>query len=761
MIRLGYAGGTRTHQRDLGVAIEAIAQLLEEYPECRLVLYRDREGGRPLVDIEEFPALLTLADRIEWRSFRPLSELPEEMARFDINLAPLEFGNPYCEAKSELKFFEAALVDVPTIASPTGPFRRALEHGKTGFLAATTDDWYAYGKRLIEDPELRGRVGREAYNDVLARFGGTARRTQFGRVVAQLCGGIEAAHAFALDSQLAGKRCLRPAIFPCETVLERDGLGKADVTVVIPLYNYDKYAVEALDSVREQTLPALDLIVVDDCSTDRSLSVVVDWVKKNAGRFNRVCVLKNRSNFGLAVSRNSGFDAADTPYVLPLDPDNKLLPQCCAILLNTIRASGAAFAYSTIRQFGEGDGLVSSAGYDGQRLVGGNYIDAMALVSKEAWATIGGYHHIEVVGWEDYDFWCRLAEHGLVGAWHSDVLALYRVHGTSMLRTHTMVPGNHRRLLEDFAARHPWLSLTAEAQHLQRPTAAVSASERPEFRRLRKLLPLLRCPETKQRLTFDETGNALASVDGRRRWPIVDGRPVLSPQLSSPEIRSVDHISNPLPDNATEMIRNASGLVLNLSAGGTAQKFEHVVEVEYAIFRHTDIVGDAHQLPFDDETFEAVVVMNAFEHYRDPARVATELYRILKTGGRILVHTAFMQPLHERPWHFFNCTRYGLEEWFKAFDTELLRVSDNFCPNHSVAWLASEAEAALRSDVSSQSAEAFSSARFGQFAEMWRDPSKRTGPLWDNFSRLSQRSQEVTAAGFEFVGRKPQGRSRV
>jgi SAM-dependent methyltransferase len=226
--------------------------------------------------------------------------------------------------------------------------------------------------------------------------------------------------------------------------------------------------------------------------------------------------------------------------------------------------------------------------------------------------------------------------------------------------------------------------------------------------------------------------------------------------LSSSEIRNIDHVSNSLPDNATELIRGASGPVLNLSAGGTARKFEHVVEVEYAIFRHTDIVGDAHQLPFDDDTFEAVVVMNAFEHYRDPAKVATELHRILKPGGRVLIHTAFIQPLHERPWHFFNCTRYGLEEWFKAFETEVLRVSDNFSPGHSVAWLASEAEAALRSDISAQSAEAFSAAHLGQFAEMWRDPSKRTGPLWDNFYRLGQTSKEVTAAGFEFVGRKPQ-----
>jgi SAM-dependent methyltransferase len=405
--------------------------------------------------------------------------------------------------------------------------------------------------------------------------------------------------------------------------------------------------------------------------------------------------------------------------------------------------------------------LIGTEEYDAQRFVGGNYVDAMALVAKEAWAAVGGYFRIQVAGWEDYDFWCRLAEHGLFGTRYSDVLALYRVHGASMLRTHTMVPVNRGRLVDEFTARHPWVSLAAEEHVPELPMQTVRVSERPEFSRLRTLLPLLRCPETRQRLTLDETASALASVDGRRRWPIVDGRPVLSPQSSTPEIRSIDHVSNPLPDNATELIRTARGPVLNLSAGGTARKFEHVVEVEYAIFRHTDIVGDAHQLPFDDETFEAVIVMNAFEHYRDPATVATELHRILKPGGRILIHTAFMQPLHERPWHFFNCTKYGLEEWFKAFDTEVLRVSDNFAPNYSLAWLASEAEAALRSELSAQSAEAFSAARVGQFAEMWRDPSMRTGPLWENFHRLSQPAQEVTAAGFEFVGRKPQRRSRM
>ena len=151
--------------------------------------------------------------------------------------------------------------------------------------------------------------------------------------------------------------------------------------------------------------------------------------------------------------------------------------------------------------------------------------------------------------------------------------------------------------------------------------------------------------------------------------------------------------------------------------------------------------------------------MNAFEHYREPRRVAAELFRLLKPGGILFLRTAFLQPLHEAPWHFYNCTRYGLTEWFKAFETKELHVSDNFCPNHTLSWIACEAEAALQRDVSPEAANAFSSATIGSLAEMWRDPSKRDAPIWNNFSKLQQSSQEVIAAGFEFRGRKLSTRS--
>ena len=83
-----------------------------------------------------------MESQIEWRQSVPFRQLPDELARFDINLAPLETGNVYCEAKSELKYFEAALVEVPTIASPTVPYEEAIRHGETGYLARTAEEWF-------------------------------------------------------------------------------------------------------------------------------------------------------------------------------------------------------------------------------------------------------------------------------------------------------------------------------------------------------------------------------------------------------------------------------------------------------------------------------------------------------------------------------------------------------------------------------------------------------------------------------------------
>jgi SAM-dependent methyltransferase len=183
----------------------------------------------------------------------------------------------------------------------------------------------------------------------------------------------------------------------------------------------------------------------------------------------------------------------------------------------------------------------------------------------------------------------------------------------------------------------------------------------------------------------------------------------------------------------------------------------NVLEAEAAVFRHTDILADAHCLPFADSAFEAAVVMNAFEHYREPQQVAKELFRVLRPGGKVLVHTAFLQPLHEKPWHFYNCRRYGLEEWFKDFETERLLVSNNFSPGHSISWLASEVEFALRRHCSKNVADASLNVSLGHLSSLGRgtEETRSADALWAALAQLPRETQEGIAAGFEYLGQRP------
>ena len=155
-----------------------------------------------------------------------------------------------------------------------------------------------------------------------------------------------------------------PQVPDHEVVFAVDHLRTAQVTVVVPLYNYSQYICEALDSVSKQTLQELDLVVIDDCSTDNSLEVVLSWARSNVNRFNRISILRNHANSGLGLTRNVGFDAAETRFVLPLDADNRLLPGCAAACLEAAQTSGAAFAYPLIKTFGAVEELRGGADWE-------------------------------------------------------------------------------------------------------------------------------------------------------------------------------------------------------------------------------------------------------------------------------------------------------------------------------------------------------------------------------------------------------------
>jgi glycosyltransferase involved in cell wall biosynthesis len=212
---------------------------------------------------------------------------------------------------------------------------------------------------------------------------------------------------------------------------------KADVTVLISLYNYQDYILETLESVKSQSLSNIDLIIVDDCSSDNSLDTVVEWFKKNKKRFFNFLILSNTKNSGLAVTRNNGLNCVNTPYVFILDADNIIYPRCLEVLLCGIRNSGANFSYCYLEKFGSEKGILNISQWNPKSLRNGNIIDAMVLHSTKSLKKVKGYSIIPIQGWEDFELWFKLAEVGGWGIRVPEILARYRVHYDSMLHKET------------------------------------------------------------------------------------------------------------------------------------------------------------------------------------------------------------------------------------------------------------------------------------------------------------------------------------
>ncbi len=235
-----------------------------------------------------------------------------------------------------------------------------------------------------------------------------------------------------------------------------EAAGAALVTVAISVFDYAQEVAAALDAVAAQTHPRLELIAVDDASRDASPQVVRAWMEAHAERFERVRLLRHPANRGLSAARNLAFAGAQGEAVMVLDADNALRPPAIARLLEALQDSGAACAYSQITFFGAGTGLGVADVWRRDGFKRDNYVDAMALVSRDAWRAVGGYADIDY-GWEDYDFWCKLVEAGLEGVYVPELLCRYHVRTTSMLRTDTTA--ERARLVHGMMARHPWLAL--------------------------------------------------------------------------------------------------------------------------------------------------------------------------------------------------------------------------------------------------------------------------------------------------------------
>jgi glycosyltransferase involved in cell wall biosynthesis len=195
------------------------------------------------------------------------------------------------------------------------------------------------------------------------------------------------------------------------------------VSIVVLCHNYGRFLQEAIDSALTQDHPNLELVVIDDGSTDDSLAV--------AKRYEDRARVLTQPNQGLARACNRGAAEARGEYFVFLSADDRLEPTYVSELISALRrAPDASFAYSASRLFGAESGLHPSRPFSAFSLVRGrNYINGSALTRRADYLDAGGYpEDLGEGAFDDWDFWLTMVGRGHRGTYVPKPLLHWRRH---------------------------------------------------------------------------------------------------------------------------------------------------------------------------------------------------------------------------------------------------------------------------------------------------------------------------------------------
>jgi glycosyltransferase involved in cell wall biosynthesis len=217
------------------------------------------------------------------------------------------------------------------------------------------------------------------------------------------------------------------------------------VSAVIPFFNQGQYLAEAIQSVRDSQWPDLEIVVVNDGSTEAASNEAFEATEG---------VVKIRQpNRGLGAARNAGIKAATGEYVLTLDADDKIHPDYIASAVAALE-NNPSLSYVTChaQNFGVLDELYIPVGFVPALMPFLNTDGKCANVyRREVFAKCGGYDE-SLVSYEDWDFLMTLHDHGLEGDVLPVELFLYRRHYDSMV--YTVADPKRMELIQQLMLKH-------------------------------------------------------------------------------------------------------------------------------------------------------------------------------------------------------------------------------------------------------------------------------------------------------------------
>lgn len=210
-------------------------------------------------------------------------------------------------------------------------------------------------------------------------------------------------------------------------------IGNKKVSIILPVYNGEQHVSKAIESVLRQTYSNLELIIVNDCSTDKTAEIVSRYAEQDS----RVRIINNPVNLKLPNTLNVGFEQATGDYYTWTSDDNFYKENAIERMIYALNSRSdidMVYAnYTNIDAGGEEISVVSSNGRELDRLLVSNVIGACFLYTREVAEKVGRYDANLFLA-EDYDYWIRIFRAGKI-VHLAENLYYYRCHAESLSET--------------------------------------------------------------------------------------------------------------------------------------------------------------------------------------------------------------------------------------------------------------------------------------------------------------------------------------
>lgn len=198
------------------------------------------------------------------------------------------------------------------------------------------------------------------------------------------------------------------------------------ISIIIPVYNQADKLKQTLKSIQNQTYKDLEMIIINDGSTDHTQETIEEYVPPLKEKGVKIRAFIHHTNKGAPAARNKGFKASSGEYLFFCDADAILKEHALEKMISTLKQTpDASYVYSS---FMWGKKLFRVGNFDKEKLKQGPYIHTMSLIRREDFPESGWDEDIAKL--QDWDLWLTMLEQGKIGYWIDEVLFTVQTGGT-------------------------------------------------------------------------------------------------------------------------------------------------------------------------------------------------------------------------------------------------------------------------------------------------------------------------------------------